>query len=186
MLAIEDADDQIILHYGIVWPGTMYPRHPVGRWAESSGPWHRRPRWPANSISRRSSINSIWTQPTDAARHERQDWHEPATSGVHALAELQNAESRLLNEMMQAKDGFEGDPEQAMKVWERMKESGVNVRQTLRREARLRRNRSQGRSRACLTMRWARFNRCVRENVCPMIYNDPGTWETSSSRDVTG
>ena len=174
VLAIEDADDQIILHWHRLARQRMYAAasgDPMGGIVRAMAPQTSL----AGELDFMKILDQLDLDAADrrAALQALVDWHEPATRGVHALAELQNAESKLLNEMMQAKDGFEGDPEQAMKVWERMKESG-RQRQALRQEAKLRNETAAKAVRGVLPDdALARFNRCVRENVYPMIYNDP-------------
>ena len=174
VLAIEDADDQMILHWHRLARQRVHAASsgdPMGGVVRAMTPQTTL----GGELDFMMILDELDLESEDrrAALQMLVDWHEPATTGIHALASLQDEESKMLNEMMQAKGGAETDPEQAMKIWERMKESG-RQRRTLQREAELRNETAAEAVRSVLRDdALARFNRRVRENVYPMIYSDP-------------
>ena len=175
VLAIDDLDDQIILQWHRLARQRLYSTasaNPMGGVMRSMSPQ-------SSMASEIDFMNLLEELELDdearrAALQSLADWHEPATNCVLAMAEIQDTESRMLGEMMTAKVSGDSDPEQAMKLWEQLKESG-NQRTRLQDEARDRNNAAAASLRAVLNLEdTARFDRIWRERLYPMIYSDPG------------
>ena len=173
VLAIEDADDQRILRWHRLARERVYAAaggNPMGGVVRAMTPQSSL----GGELDFMMILNELDLEPDNRllALQALVDWHEPATAGVQALAELQETESTMLNEMMLAKDGGD-DPQQALKLWEQMKESG-RQRRALQDEAEGRNARAADAVRTVLSgPDLARFNRIVRVNTYPMIYSDP-------------
>jgi hypothetical protein len=173
VLAIEDADDQVILRWHRLARERVYAAAggtPMGGVVRAMTPQTTL----AGELDFMMILGELQLEPERRrlALQALANWHEPATAGVQALAELQETESAMLNEMMQAKDGG-SDPQQALKLWEQMKESG-RQRRALQDEAEARNELAADAVRAVLDAQdLARFNRIVRVNIHPMIYSDP-------------
>ena len=173
VLAIEDADDQRIMRWHRLARERVYAAasgNPMGGVVRAMTPQSSL----GGELDFMMILNELDLEPDNRqlALQALVDWHEPATAGVQALAELQETESSMLNEMMLAKNGGD-DPQQALKLWEQMKESG-RQRRALQDEAEVRNARTADAVRTVLRgPDLARFNRTVRVNTYPMIYSDP-------------